>query len=134
MTLKVLIVDDNTESITLLENILGDRCDCFVATSGQKGLELFERATAENKPFDVVLLDIVMPGMDGIETLKKMRKAELGTRHVQLFGKIPVRTRIIMQTASTDPTDFMSSFIKGRCNGYVTKPYSREEILEKVIG
>ncbi|MBF0161478.1 MAG: response regulator [Magnetococcales bacterium] len=133
MPLKVLIVDDNAESIALLEDILGDSCDCFVATSGQKALELFERAITDNVPFDVVLLDIVMPGMDGIETLKRMRKAEL-SKQVRLFGKTTVKTRIIMQTASTDPTDFMSSFIEGRCNGYVTKPYSRQEILEKVIG
>ncbi len=134
MKLKTLIIDDQPTSIAILEGMLADHCDCFVATNGQKGIEFFEHALKSGQPFDVVLLDIVMPELDGIETLKRLRKIELSGRSLQLFGKQDGLTRIIMQTCSEDPQDFLASYMEGRCNGYINKPYSRDEILEKVLG
>ena len=126
---KLLVVDDQPINIQVMHQIFGADFQVFMATSGAQAL-----AICQANPPDLVLLDVVMPGMDGIETLKEMRKIETSGKDVQLFGKRSVKTRIIMQTASTDPADFMTSFIEGRCNGYITKPYSKNEILEKVFG
>ncbi|MEO5353583.1 MAG: response regulator [Magnetococcus sp. XQGC-1] len=134
MKLKTLIIDDHPASIALLENLLAEHCTCFSATSGEEGLALFAEAHKSSEPFDVVLLDILMPDLDGIETLKRMRKIELADREVQLFGKRDGLARIIMQTSSDSPQDFMDSYLKGRCNGFILKPYSKEEIVEKVLG
>ncbi|MEO5364357.1 MAG: response regulator [Magnetococcus sp. DMHC-8] len=129
---KVLIVDDHPPSVVLLQSMLEGVCDCAVATSGQDALMLFQQAQTDGDPFDVVLLDIFMPDLDGIETLKRLRKLEMSHREVQLFGRQTGLTRIIMQTISDNPQDFLDAYLEGRCNGYIQKPYSREEIIAKV--
>ena len=133
MKLKTLIIDDHPQSITLLKELLDDYCDCFVATSGLKGLELFEDAQNSTEPFEVVLLDIIMPGLDGIETLNRLRQLELVHHAPTLFEKQHSFTRVIMQTSSEDPMDFLASF-KSKCNGFINKPYSKDEIIDKVLG
>ena len=133
MKLKTLIIDDHPTSITLLTNMLVDHCDCIVATSGEEGIALFVQAHSDGAPFEVVLLDIFMPDLDGIETLKRIRKIELSNQEVQLFGKRNRLARIIMQTSSENPKDFMASYLEGRCNGFIQKPYSKDEIIGKVL-
>lgn len=136
MKLKTLIVDDHPASVSMLKKMLVEHCECFVATSGVKAVELFEQALRNQNGFDVVLLDIVMPGIDGIETLKRMRRLELQYRsaEISLYQEEGEFARIIMQTSSEDPLDFLSSYKDGRCNGYINKPYSQADILNKVLG
>ena len=140
---KTLIVDDDPSSVFMLKNMLAEYCECFVATNGHKGIELFENAQKANKPFDVVLLDIIMPGINGIDTLKQIRRLEIAIqddRDVNLFNTHNVEdssfklSRIIMQTSSEEPQDMLSSFMEGKCNGFINKPYSKEEILQKIFG
>ncbi|MBF0161313.1 MAG: response regulator, partial [Magnetococcales bacterium] len=104
MKLKTLIIDDHPASIAILEEMLSDHCECSVATSGRRGIEIFEQAQKDAEPFDVVLLDIIMPGLDGIETLKRLRKIEHASHTPQLFGQHHF-ARIVMQTSSDDPKD-----------------------------
>lgn len=130
MKLKTLIIDDQPVSISMLKKMLEDRCECFVATSGLKGIKLFERALKSNEPFDIILLDIVMPGLNGIETLKKIRQVEVENRKGG-SGAEHKNTRIIMQTSSEDPQDFLSSHRE--CDGFINKPYTKSKILEKVL-
>lgn len=134
MKLKTLIIDDHPASISILKNMLGDFCECYIATNGHKGIEIFEDAQKSGEPFHVVLLDIIMPDLDGIETLKRIRKIELSNQEVQLFEKKKKLTRIIMQTSSEDPKDFIASYMDGRCNGFINKPYSKDDIIEKILG
>ncbi|MBF0399532.1 MAG: response regulator [Magnetococcales bacterium] len=136
--LKTLIVDDHPASILLLQDMLADCCECFAATSGPQAIALFEKAIKDMKPFDVVLLDIEMPGMSGIEVLKEMRAQEVECRKRDLlFNTVPFEskryTRIIMQTASENPQDLFDSYLKGKCNGYINKPFRKSELLEKVL-
>lgn len=77
MSKNVLIVDDSNTNNILLESILlGEGIDSTIAFNGQEALELIE----QNKP-DLVLLDIMMPEMDGITVYKKLRKKE-ETKHI----------------------------------------------------
>lgn len=137
--LKTLIVDDHPASILLLQEMLTGLCECFVATSGQQALDLFERAFNEGKPFEIVLLDINMPGMSGIELLKELRSKEAAWLHDPdlLFRKIDPRrrkyARIIMQTASENPQDFFDAYLQGKCNGYINKPFDKKELISKII-
>ena len=134
MKMKTLIIDDDHASIAILEALLANYCECSVATNGKNGIKLFEEEYKSGRPFEIVLLDIIMPGLDGIETLKRLRRIELSSRKAQLYGRYDGLTRIIMQTSSEDPKHFMASYMEGKCSGFINKPYSKDEIIMKVLG
>ena len=75
-----------------------------------------------------------MPEISGIDVLKVIRKFEIMHNRINnsLYGVGANYSKIIMQTASEDINDFLVSFREGRCNGYINKPYSKDEVLEKI--
>lgn len=131
--LKTLIVDDHPASILLLQDMLSEHCECFAATAGAQAIALFEKALQAARPFAVVLLDIEMPGMNGIEVLKELRLREFEWRKQNLLFEDRRHARIIMQTASENPQDLFDSYLKGKCNGYINKPFNKKDLLEKVL-
>ena len=115
-TPSVLIVDDTPDNLAVLVDVLG--CGGFevlVARSGEQALELLRYSIP-----DLILLDVVMPGIDGFETCRRL-KADERTQ------PIPV----IFMTALTDTTDKVRSFQLGAVD-YVTKPFEAEEVMGRV--
>lgn len=104
----VLIVDDTESNIDLLVDVLGDDYELSVAMNGQEALD----AVSDNLP-DLILLDVMMPGMDGYEVCRRI-KAE------RAWTKIPV----IFITAMTDVRDETMGFEVGAID-YIMKPVSR---------
>ena len=111
---KVLIVDDTPENINIISNALSAH-KRLAATSGIKALEL----AVKQKP-DLILLDIMMPGMDGYEVCKRL-KADPETK------EIPV----IFITARTDTESIVKGFDVGGID-YVTKPLNIQELQARV--
>ena len=121
---KILIVDDEDDNSRLLAEILGDRAECKIANSGPKALAAFETACEMKNPYQIILLDVAMPGMDGLEVLERIREYE--RLHGILLGDgIPV----IMVTAHTNT--FMKSFNRG-CDDFILKPVDGDELLAKI--
>ena len=112
----VLIVDDTPENLTIMNGLLKDAYHTKVANSGERALKL---ATAQPKP-DLVLLDIMMPEMDGYEVCRRL-KADAATR------EIPV----IFLTAKTQVEDESRGFEVG-CVDYITKPISPPIVQARV--
>ena len=114
---KILIIDDEEEFASFMKaNLeLRDDYDVIFALDGQEGVKLAEK----NKP-DLILLDIVMPGLDGFEVLKRLR-GNAETR------SIPV----IMVTARSDDASMMKA-LKLHDDGYIIKPVRIEELEEKI--
>ncbi|MBF0460170.1 MAG: response regulator [Magnetococcales bacterium] len=131
--LKTLIVDDHPASILLLQDMLTDCCECFAATGGPQAIALFEKALRDGKSFDIILLDIEMPGMSGIDVLKELRLRELDWRKQNLLFEDRKFARIIMQTASDNPQDLFDAYLKGKCNGYINKPFHKKDLLDKIL-
>ena len=104
----ILVVDDTPDNITLLRDILNERYKIKAATTGERALKI---AFSENPP-DLILLDIVMPEMDGYEVCRRLKADET-------TGEIPV----IFITAKTEVEDEIKGFEIG-CVDYVTKPIS----------
>jgi DNA-binding response OmpR family regulator len=112
----ILVVDDNPQNIQVLGNLLmAQEYEIGVAQNGVIALEFIE----ERVP-DLILLDVMMPEMDGIELCKILKKNIL-------LSHIPV----IFLTAKTDTEDIVRGFEAGGVD-YVTKPFIAVELLARV--
>jgi two-component system cell cycle response regulator len=113
--MKVLIVDDNPLSIEFCREILDGECDVFTACEGQEAVRL----VGERDP-DFVLLDVMLPGIDGYETCRQIRALPTARR-----------IKIIMLSAKAMPAE-RAEGIKAGADAYITKPFSDAEILKIV--
>lgn len=128
---KILLVDDSPKDVELIMNALAEKNlanDIIVAEDGEEALDfLYQRgkfATREKGNPAIILLDIKLPKISGIETLQQIR-SEPG------FKLIPV----IMVTSSCEEKDMMESYKLG-ANSYVVKPVDILQFMEtiKVLG
>jgi len=109
-------VDDIPANLDLLLDTLeASRFELIVATSGERALEL-----CEANPPDLILLDVMLPGIDGFETCRRL-KANERVAHVP----------VIFMTALTDPMDKLKGFKAGGVD-YVTKPIQAEEVKARI--
>ena len=113
---SVLIVDDALENLRLLSTLLADQgFEVRAVTNGRQALQ----AVGHNPP-DLILLDITMPEMDGLEVCRRLRATEASK-------DLPV----IFLTALTDPADKVRAFETGGVD-YITKPFQFEEVVARV--
>lgn len=113
---QILIVDDNPKNIQLLGNILTEKgYDVEYAINGREAFEV-----AEEEDFDLILMDVMMPEMDGYEACRKIK---------QLEDKIDIP--IIFITAKTDIDSIQTGFKSGGVD-YITKPFNAVELLARV--
>jgi putative two-component system response regulator len=118
MTSTILIVDDDTAGQLTLESILdGQGYDLEFAENGVQALEKISRLLP-----DIILLDVMMPGMDGFEVCRRIRSTPS-------IAEIP----IIMLTALDDKKSLMTGLEAG-ADDYLTKPYDRYELLARLMG
>jgi DNA-binding response OmpR family regulator len=110
---RILIVDDEQSIRMALSGVLNADYDTTTADSGEKALEL-----AASEPFDLILLDILLPGIDGLEVLEAL--------HEQAPDTI-----VIMLTAHGTIESAVSAMRHGALN-YLRKPASNDKILESV--
>ena len=111
---RVLVVDDEPDFLeTIVKRLRKRKIDTMGVDSGKKALELLER-----EPFDVVILDIRMPGMDGIDTLREIKRKSPLMEVILLTGHASVESGVQgIQYGAFD---------------YVMKPAEIDELLEKV--
>jgi len=124
--MKILIVDDENISRNVLLSKMTQMGTCVAVNNAKEALAELEKAKAENQPFDVITLDVSMPGMGGQELLEHIRKKEDQ-------DKIPKKDRIkiIMITARMN-LGTINACIKLGCNGYLTKPVSQVQLIQSL--
>ena len=125
--MKVLIVEDDSISRMYLEEILRDFGDTHSAEDGAEALEIFNEALDNGVPFNLICLDIMMPKLNGHQTLQQIRKIE-HRRGIGGGEMVPV----LMTTALSDDKNVMKAFLKGTCDGYLVKPISREKLVQEL--
>lgn len=125
--MKILVVDDEFVSLQKLTLLLKERGEIGAATSGEQAIEMFIKAVEEKEPYDLITLDYDMPGLSGAETAEQIRKYEEDHGITSLNTAV----KILMVTAMSDGKSIMSSF-KGGCEGYLTKPFNKEEIKKSL--
>lgn len=112
---KILIVDDDPMNLSILEILLSDDYTLVRARSGEEAL-----AQAKSERPDLVLLDVMMPGIDGYEACRLMR-AEPELK----------KMRIVLVSAKAMPSERLRGFEAG-ADDYVTKPFDHDELMAKI--
>ena len=116
MTARVLVVDDILPNVKLLEaKLSGEYFDVITATSGAEGIQ-----KAESQSPDIILLDVMMPGMDGFETCQRL-KSNPATAHIP----------VVMVTALTDATDRVRGLESG-ADDFLSKPVNDIALMARV--
>jgi len=111
---KVLVIEDDPEIVDLLGIHLKDlSCDMIRAASGEEGLKLIK-----SQPTDLVILDIMLPGIDGMEVCRRIRSEKI---------QVP----IMMLTAKSEEIDKVLGLEIG-ADDYLTKPFSVREFIARV--
>lgn len=124
--MRSLIVDDVEMNRELLALFLDGTGDLVFAESGEEALERVSETLAADSGFDLICMDISMPGMDGHEALKKIREMEVA------HGS--PRAVAFMVTSSSSPHDMFNALVEAGCDDYLTKPLMHKtfmELLEK---
>jgi CheY-like chemotaxis protein len=116
---RVLIAEDTRSIQVLLRRMLQDRvAKIEVVGDGEAALAEYDRALRSGEPYDLVLMDMQMPLLDGYEATRRLREAG-------------IETPVIALTASAMSGD-RDNCQRAGCNSYLTKPVDRRELLAEL--
>ena len=118
MKKRILIVDDEPDQVFTVQKSIeasSDEFEVFSATSGEQSIEFLQK----HEPPDLILLDIMMPGMDGWELLNRIQEN-------YKWSKIPV----IFLTAKID--DFTKTFARSVAMDFIEKPFEIHDLKKRI--
>jgi two-component system, chemotaxis family, chemotaxis protein CheY len=118
--MKALVIEDDYVSGKVIKKMLNLYGECDVASSGEKGLELFFDSFDKKESYDVICLDIMMPEMDGHEVLKRLRAGEEKRGILE-----PVK--VIITSALGDFSNIKEAY-REQCEDYIVKPIEKYKI------
>lgn len=123
--MKILVVDDDEATRYLLGKILAPHGEVHMAVDGVEAVSAFSKALMENAAYDVVLMDIMMPRMDGQETVRRLRELEAS-------AGVPAsrECKVVMVTALGDVKNVFKAYYKGGAYTYLTKPIDATVLLQ----
>ena len=122
--MKALIAEDEFVSRKALRAFLAPLFDVEVAVNGDEAVRAFAMAMEEGQPYELLFMDIMMPGVNGIEALKRIRAIEAEK------GAAPVK--VVMATALDDPKTVITSFQDVGATAYLVKPITKDKIMAEL--
>ena len=128
--MRTLVVDDDLVSRIKLEVLLEAHGQCDTAENGDQAWDIFQKAHQESKPYDLITMDIDMPGMSGHEVVTKIRHWEKENTSYETSKE----AKILMVTSMQSRTDTIASFRDG-CECFIRKPIKPDNLdqaLEKL--
>jgi len=126
---RVLIVDDEEIFREIILFALSDEYNCTTANDSFDAYDKIWKAINEGKPYDVITLDEVMPGMDGIALLKILR---INEKYLAALKNQPLRFVIISGVESKKYLEKMyKTVMEDRC-AYIKKPFDQKDVLEVI--
>ena len=123
--MRALIVEDEFLSRKVLRSFLMTLFEVDIVVNGREAVEAFQLAHTDKQPYDLILMDIMMPEVDGIEALQKIRKME-GEE------KLKPKVKVIMTTALDDPQTVIKTFYDGEASAYIVKPVAKEKLYNEL--
>jgi two-component system, chemotaxis family, chemotaxis protein CheY len=121
--MRALIVEDDFMSRTVLMQLLSGFGEVHVAVNGQEGVDAVKMNLYAHTPYDLILLDIMLPVMDGQQALKEIRRLE------EQHNAVGKKAIVIMTTALHDPDNVLAAY-REQCDGYLAKPILKSSFLK----
>ncbi|MHC1713453.1 MAG: PleD family two-component system response regulator [Solidesulfovibrio sp.] len=125
---RALIVDDSRYQRHLILQALSGLFEADEAANGQEALTCFKLALEANTPYDLVVMDILMPVLSGHDSL-------VGIRRLETAAGLPEarRTPAVMLSSLDDPGNMLRAQFESGAQAYITKPFSPQTLLEVLV-
>ncbi|MBF0620451.1 MAG: response regulator [Magnetococcales bacterium] len=126
--MKVLIADDEFNNRMLLQKLMSQHnASSDMVVDGQEAVDAFVMAHADGEPYNLILMDIMMPEMDGHKAVSAIRtkEKELG---IHPSGEV----KIIMVTALDSPKDVIKAYYRDGATDYMVKPVNHGTLTDKL--
>lgn len=122
---RILIAEDDFICRKVLLRHLQAIGMCDTAVNGEEAVAAVE-AALEEEPYDLICLDIRMPGLNGLDALERIRSLE------QRAGIMPGRGANILMTTQVDDREAIMKAFRDQCEGYLLKPIEKDKLLAAV--
>ena len=120
--MRILIAEDDQTCSLILESMLKPYGSTVVVEDGEAAIRTVTSDLVNQQPFDLICLDIMMPGLDGQACLRCIRAIEYGFDRIGGAG-----AKILMTTGLDAPEAIMNAF-RSQCEGYLVKPIDRARL------
>ena len=125
--MRILIVEDDIDCRLMLQTLVESMGRCDVAVNGKEAVRAFQLAHTNDDQYDLILLDILLPLMDGRQALSTIRELE---EEMDIGGQD--RVAVIMVSALDDADNIMGAFFKEGCEAYIKKPFKKEALITEI--
>ena len=123
--MRILVVDDDVVTRTKIQTLLSTHGQCDTAEDGDQAWEKFQAAYKEANLYDLITMDVDMPGMNGHEVVSKIRKWEKENISYEADKEV----KILMVTSMQSRTDTIAAFREG-CECFIRKPINPGNLNE----
>ncbi|MHC1752541.1 response regulator [Humidesulfovibrio sp.] len=121
--MHILIVEDDVPSQLFLKTVLKSYGPCAIAGDGAKAVRAYTEAALGGNPFDIVFMDIMMPEMDGLTAIDRIREFEAQTPQ-----KVPRPAQVVVVTAAQDTQNIIHAYCAGNVFAYLKKPLDSQDL------
>ena len=125
--MHILIVEDDLVSQTFMKTVLSQCGQCANASDGEEAVRRYATAAIAGQPFDVVFMDIMLPKMDGLTAIDKIREYEESNPKYVLKP-----TQVVVVTTTDDSQNIIHAYCTGDVFAYMKKPLERN-VLETTM-
>lgn len=125
--MRALIVEDDPISGKMLLKVLSAYGHCDLAENGRQAIDTFKQSLDQAEPYDLICMDISMPGMDGQKTLRRIREIE---KQAGIDNDHEVK--VFMTTAMNETSQVSDALFNGGASGYFVKPLRVDAFIEEL--
>jgi two-component system chemotaxis response regulator CheY len=126
--MRILIVEDDFGSRVLMKKLLSVYGSCDLVVDGEEAIHSFKTAWNEKKPYSLVMMDIMLPEIDGQEALQQIRAFEK-SKGIEDMDRV----KVVMTTALGDPKNVVTAYNIGEASSYIVKPIEIAKLREEMV-